>query len=258
MNRKQIRSLLTKPVKTGLTVAALALLSTSLLQAHEGGQHEPAMEISSEDSHAQHKAMMAEMKMDHSAHEDHAMATEGEDPHAHHKAMMSNMAGKDQVQRSSHDYKAPHLTMLNQNGEPVAIDKLLNSDKPVLVNFIFTTCPTICPVLSSTFSIVNRELAGVENLSMISISIDPEEDTPEALQRYAKKFEARDNWSFITGSVEDSIQLQKAFDIYRGSKMNHEPVTYLRASADKPWTRLDGFPSSEQLVSEYHHMTMGH
>ncbi|WP_299203930.1 SCO family protein [uncultured Amphritea sp.] len=248
MNRKYTRSQFTKPVKAGLTIVALATLFTSSLQAHE-------------DTHQMHR-MMAEMKMDnnmnHNAHEGHIMTTEGKDPHAQHKMMMTDVSAKDKVERSRHDYKASAVTMLNQNGKPIDIDKLLNSDKPMMVNFIFTTCPTICPVLSSTFSIVNRELAEAKDLTMISISIDPEADTPEALQRYAKKFEARENWIFITGSVEDSITLQKAFDIYRGSKMNHEPVTYLRASSDKSWTRLDGFPSSDQLISEYHHMKMGH
>lgn len=196
-------------------------------------------------------------EMDHSNHQSHAMAASSDDPHAKHKAMMADPA-KDKVNRSHHDYKAPPLTMLNQKSEYVDIQQLLNNKKPMMVNFIFTTCPTICPVLSSTFSVVNRKLAEEKDLTMISISIDPEEDTPTALQRYAKKFEASDNWIFITGAIEDSIELQKAFDIYRGSKMNHEPVTYLRANADKPWTRLDGFPGSEQLISEYHHMQMGH
>ncbi|WP_290704277.1 SCO family protein [Amphritea sp.] len=196
-------------------------------------------------------------EMDHSSHQKHAMTAESDDPHAQHKAMMAS-SDKDKVKRSNQTYNVPPLTMVNQTSDAVNIQQLLNSDKPMMVNFIFTTCPTICPVLSSTFSVVNRKLAEEKELTMISISIDPEEDTPAALQRYARKFEARDNWIFITGAIEDSIELQKAFDIYRGSKMNHEPVTYLRSRADKPWTRLDGFPSSEQLISEYHHMKMGH
>lgn len=258
MNRMNTKSFLTKSVKAGLTFVTLVTIFAAPIQAHSNNE-EDTLAANTKDPHVQHKAMMADNKMDHSAHKGHSMGAESEDPHAQHKAMMANTdSAKDTVKRSSHDYKAPPLEMLNQNNETVAIQQLLRSDKPIMVNFIFTTCPTICPVLSSTFSVVNRELAEAKGLTMISISIDPEADTPEALQRYAKKFEARENWTFVTGTIEDSIQLQRAFDIYRGSKMNHEPVTYLRASKDKSWIRLDGFPSSEQLISEYHHMSMGH
>lgn len=258
MNGINTKSLLTHSVKSGLTIITLVTIFAAPLQAHSDHEKDTVV-ANTKDSHAQHKAMLAENKLDHSAHKGHSMAEKSEDPHAQHKAMIADSASaKDTVKRSTHDYNAPRLTMLNQNNETVAIQQLLRSNKPIMVNFIFTTCPTICPVLSSTFSVVNRELAGAKNLTMISISIDPEADTPTALQQYAKKFEARENWTFVTGTIEDSIQLQKAFDIYRGSKMNHEPVTYLRANANKPWTRLDGFPSSEQLISEYHHMNMGH
>ncbi|BBB26764.1 SCO family protein [Amphritea japonica] len=247
MNRMYIRTTLYKAV-----ISATVLLLTLSSQAAEMDHSNHASHGTNADSETS-----ANNTMDHSAHQKHSMAAESNDPHAHHKAMMSN-SSKDKILRSSHDYKAPSLTMLNQKGESIEVQQLLNSDKPMMVNFIFTTCPTICPVLSSTFSVVNRKLAEEKDLTMISISIDPEEDTPEALQRYAAKFEARDNWTFITGAIEDSITLQKAFNIYRGSKMNHEPVTYLRANASKPWTRLEGFPSSEQLIGEYHHMQMGH
>ena len=61
---------------------------------------------------------------------------------------------------------------------------------------------------------------------MISFSIDPEYDTPERLRKYAALFNAGPQWQFLTGSLANSVAIQKAFDVYRGNKMNHEP-TYL-------------------------------
>lgn len=117
-----------------------------------------------------------------------------------------------------------------------------------MLNFIFTTCTTVCPVMSATFSQAQGKLGKVR---MISISIDPEHDTPSRLKEYAKRFEAGPQWSMLTGSLENSIAVQRAFDIYRGDKMNHEPVTFMRKEPDQPWVRINGFISADDLVREY-------
>ena len=85
---------------------------------------------------------------------------------------------------------------------------------------------------------------------MISISIDPEEDTPARLSEYAKRFNAGSQWRFYTGSVEASIAAQRAFDVYRGDKMSHSPVTLYRAAPGQPWLRLDGFATPDSLIAE--------
>lgn len=90
---------------------------------------------------------------------------------------------------------------------------------------------------------------------MVSISIDPEYDTPARLRTYARKFHAGPQWSYYTGTMEASIAMQKAFDVYRGDKMNHSPVTFLRVGAGSPWLRLDGFATPDLLLSEYRRLT---
>jgi protein SCO1 len=168
------------------------------------------------------------------------------DHHAHHHHEVP--AG---IQRSEASYAIPDLTLVNQDGQRVAVHDLLNADKPVLVNFIFTTCTAICPAMSATFAQVQQGLAGDNaKVSMVSISIDPEQDTPAALAAYAKRFNAGPQWMFLTGSLEDSIAVQKAFDAYRGDKMNHVPLTLLRAAPDAQWVRYGGFASAADLVRD--------
>jgi protein SCO1/2 len=58
-------------------------------------------------------------------------------------------------------------------------------------------------------------------------------------------------WQFYTGTLQDSVTLQKSFDAFRGDKMNHVPVTYLRLSPGKPWVRLDGLASADETVKQY-------
>jgi protein SCO1/2 len=156
---------------------------------------------------------------------------------------------------SKENYPIPDVSLTSEKGTTVSIRDVLNSDRPVMLNFIFTTCTTICPVLSASFSQVQDAMGGeVEDIAMVSISIDPEYDTVEKLSAYAQRFEAGEQWQFFTGQLEDVIAVERAFDIFRGSKMNHEPVTLIRTSKDQPWLRIDGLANAGDIVSEYRNL----
>ena len=169
------------------------------------------------------------------------------DHHAHHRMMME----KKDYKVDKAEYAIPDVVLTSHKGEQTRLPQLLNGDKPVMLNFIFTTCTTICPVLSASFHQVQEILGEDQSVSMISITIDPEYDTPEQLMKYAKRFEAKDNWQFFTGSYKDVVTVEKAFDIFRGSKMNHEPITLIRGQAASAWTRIDGLASAEDIIKEY-------
>ena len=157
------------------------------------------------------------------------------------------------VKREQATYTVPDVTMTNQNGQKVSLPKLLNSDQPVMLNFIFTSCTAICPAMSATFASVQKRLGSdSEKVHMISVSIDPEYDTPDALKAYAQRFKAGPQWAFLTGSQDDSIAVQKAFDADRGDKMNHAPLTLIRATRDSQWIRYDGFATAAELTEELH------
>lgn len=170
------------------------------------------------------------------------------DPHAHHKMMMKQPGYTSSV----HSYTVPELYLIDTHNKKISLTKALDDEGPVILNFIFTTCTTICPVLSATFSQVQRELGSeAENVRMISVTIDPEQDTPERLKEYAGRFKAEAGWKFLTGSVDDIIATQKAFNAYRGDKMNHIPLTFLHSTSGGPWVRLEGFTSAAEVVAAY-------
>lgn len=182
---------------------------------------------------------------DEAMHHDH-MAMGHDDMHAMH-----HHPEADAIVRTQISNEIPDVTMIGMNGEKVNLRSELNNS-PVLVDFIFTTCSTICPALSATMSDVQQTLAkeGIK-AHLVSISIDPEQDTPAQLKAYAAKFNAGPGWEFFTGTLADSIAVQKAFNAYRGDKMNHTALTLLRSSPNAPWVRIDGFISSKELVAEY-------
>jgi protein SCO1/2 len=169
------------------------------------------------------------------------------DPHAHHRMVASSST----TERSTADYEIPDLTMLDQRGERISLPEFFDTDRPVMVNFLFTTCTAICPMMASIFQQVQRRLGDeAEKVLMVSVSIDPEHDSPEALAEYAARFRAGPQWYFLTGTLEQSIAVQKAFDAYSGDKMNHAPLTLLRDDENGKWIRLDGFASADELERE--------
>ncbi len=156
-----------------------------------------------------------------------------------------------ELKRTTERYSPAQVRLRDQFGNKVSIDDLLGQDKPVLVNFIYTTCTAICPPMSATFSKVQADLgADAEKIVMISISIDPEHDSPDVLQAYAKRFKAKSQWIFLTGSLDDSIKVQQSFNAYHGDKMNHSPLTLFRASKKEQWIRYEGFADAADLVNE--------
>jgi len=168
----------------------------------------------------------------------------GSDVHAHH-----HHAVVPALSRTTASYAIPDVRLTNQNGELISLRTLLEGPEPVLLNFIFTSCTTICPVMSGTFAQVQKDLGpDVGKVRMISISIDPEHDTPAQLTTYAKRFDAGPQWFFLTGKPEDIVVVQRAFDAYRGDKMNHTPLTLLHASPGAEWIRYDGFASGADLT----------
>jgi protein SCO1/2 len=173
--------------------------------------------------------------------------------HAHHQVSQN----RDEYVRSEHAYTVPDVSLVNMEGKKISLNSELNSDIPTLLNFIFTSCTAICPVMTSTFSQVQDNLSQYpEAFKMVSISIDPEQDTPETLQKYANKYQAGANWDFLTGNLEAILEIQRAFNAYRGNKMNHVPITFMRATNTDPWVRIEGFTSAKALVGEYQKIVM--
>lgn len=156
------------------------------------------------------------------------------------------------LRRSTVDYTIPDLELVTEEGRSARLRSELDDGRPVVLNFIYTSCQTTCPMSSVVFASFQRKLgAASRRVHLVSISIDPDQDTPPRLREYSSHFAARAGWSFYTGSVANILAAQRAFDAYRGDKMNHIPVTLLRKSPGAPWTRLEGLIGPDELYKEY-------
>jgi protein SCO1/2 len=140
------------------------------------------------------------------------------------------MAAGPGYKRSVVRYVVPDVVLVNQDGARVRLQSLIASGKPVVLDFIYGTCTTICPVLSAGYTSLQGKLGpDTRKMQLISVSIDPEHDTPKVMKGYLKQYRAKPGWDFLTGSREDIDRVMRAFDSYVSDKMYHKQVTFIRA-----------------------------
>lgn len=112
--------------------------------------------------------------------------------------------------------KVPHFELTDQNNKKITDKDMLG--KVYLVEFFYSTCPTICPVMNSNMKYIDQKINN-PNFGIISISIDPTHDTPQVLKDHAKMIGATSpNWHFLTGDRDYIGKLADQFNIYVGDK----------------------------------------
>ncbi len=104
----------------------------------------------------------------------------------------------------------PDFSFVNQNGETVTNDKV--KGKIYVANFIFTTCPTICPTMTYNMKYVQDKLSVYPDVHFLSHTVDPEKDTPEQLLHYAREMRADlSNWDFLTGEKDELYKIAESY-----------------------------------------------
>ncbi len=153
--------------------------------------------------------------------------------------------------RTVENYTVPDVVLVDQDGKKVRLKDLLQSDKPVIVEFIFGTCTTICPILSAGFTNLQHKLGpDTRKVRLVSISIDPENDTPRVMKEYLKRYQSKPGWEFLTGTRSDIDKTMLAFDAFVSNKMFHKPITLIRLPDSGKWIRIYGLMSTSEFMEE--------
>jgi protein SCO1/2 len=161
-------------------------------------------------------------------------------------------AAEARYQRSVERYRAPDVELVNQDGEKIRLRELVETDQAVVIDFIYGTCTTICPVLSAGYVSLQKKLAKEgRSVRLISITIDPENDTPRVMKDYLERYRAQPGWDFLTGTRADIDKVMTAFNAYIPDKMSHYPLNMIRNPKDGTWVRLFGIMSSKEFMGEY-------
>jgi len=144
----------------------------------------------------------------------------------------------------------PDVELLDQNGRKVHFYTDLVKGQTVVINFIFTTCTTICPPLGATFARLQKELGDKvgRDVRFISISVDPATDTPERLKAWGAKFHAGEGWTFVTGNKPQVDELLYALGASSARREDHSPTVLIGNDVHGNWTRTYGLANTSQLV----------
>jgi protein SCO1/2 len=141
--------------------------------------------------------------------------------------------------------------LLDQDGRAVKFASDVVGDRLVVIDFVFTTCTTICPILSAKLARVQEKLGDRlgREVRLISVSIDPARDTPERLKAYAARFKAREGWTWVTGEPEAVNGLLKGLGAYTADFTAHAPMMLVGDGRTGRWARLNGFPDPDRVVA---------
>lgn len=145
----------------------------------------------------------------------------------------------------------PDVKLVDQDGKPVNFYTDLVKDQVVAMNFVFTSCGTICPPMGANFAKLQKLLGarpGGPRVRLISVSIDPGTDTPGRLKAWAAKFGAGPGWTLVTGDREEIERLLKSLGVYSGLPDRHTPVVLVGDDASHQWTRVYGLAPPDRLA----------
>ena len=174
--------------------------------------------------------------------------TPDHDMHRHRSiALMPTNSGDDKAQKS---FVPPESVVFDQDGKKLHFYSDLVKGKLVVINFIYTTCKTICPTQGAAFSALQGRLGDRlgKQVYLVSISVDPEIDSPRRLKSWAARFGARKGWILITGKKTEMNNLVKALTGDPITKQFHGSEILIGNDRNGKWVREYGLANVNDLI----------
>ena len=176
-----------------------------------------------------------------------AIAMADEDPHAKHRAMMKQ---ESEPAAESADIDLRDRWLMDQDERELKFVSDVIGDNIVVMDFVYTTCTTICPVLSALFTQVQGKLGDAvgDEVMLVSMSVDPIRDTPQRLKAYSAKHRAGDGWLWLTGPKPAVDDVLTGLGAYTTNFEDHPSMILIGDGRTGEWRRLFGFPNPDRIV----------
>lgn len=180
--------------------------------------------------------------------EDHHGHAGGGHVHAQHEAH----GAAQPLAAQATEVKLADARLIDQNGAALGFKSDVIGKKIVVMDFVYTTCTTVCPVLSALFGQVQSRLgsrAG-RDVALVSVTVDPVRDTPARLKEYSARFDAGPGWIWLTGQKPVVDGVLKSLGAYTSNFVDHPALVLVGDGATGKWTRYYGFPDPDQIVAK--------
>lgn len=172
---------------------------------------------------------------------------------AHKPAVMTETSGSANDKSISARSAAyfPNHTLITQDDKPVHFYDDLLKGKIVLINFMFTQCQGVCSPMTANLSKVQSYLGEQvgSKVSILSITVDPANDTPAVLKAYAEKHKAGPGWYFLTGKKENVDWILYKLGGYVAEPGQHSSVLIIGNEATGEWIKVHAMSSPAQIAA---------
>jgi len=146
-------------------------------------------------------------------------------------------------------WRIPEVRLTNQNGDEVRLSDVLNK-RIALISFIDTGCSTICPLVGATVAAVAEDLKDdTSNVAIVSISIDPDWDTPDRLLAWRNLYGEIPEWTLLTGLRPEISKLLRSFGTYSANLEDHLDILLVGPDSDGHWTRMSSLASRAEVTA---------
>lgn len=163
------------------------------------------------------------------------------------------LAGQQAGSDATVDVKLLDLELVDKRGNPVKFQSEAIGDRIVVIDFVYTRCTTVCPVLSQVLALVQDGLGdrlNGQDIRLVSISVDPTADTPARLNAFAVRFGAGPAWWWLTGRKHDIDRVLDALGAYTPDFADHPSMVLVGDGRNGGWTRFYGFPSPDRILAK--------
>lgn len=170
----------------------------------------------------------------------------------HHEKHFSSSEGTPKTQSKDTDVHLFDLELVNQDGEPVRFKSDVIGDKLIVMNFVYTTCKTACPIQTAIFMRLQQELGPRlgDDVLLVSISIDSATDIPQRLKAYGQKHNAGPGWIWLTGKKLNVDQVLVGLRAYSSDIVEHPSMILVGDGRHGNWSRYYGFPKIENIMDK--------
>jgi len=143
----------------------------------------------------------------------------------------------------------PDIEVVNQDGEHVRFNSQVVEGRIAIVTGFFTNCSSMCPITQEKLAQVAKLLGARlgKDVVIVSVSVDPENDTPARMKEWAEKFHTGAGWTLLSGNRTDVDTLMKALGLFVELRQRHQSALMI-GSAATGWVRISSWTSSEKLA----------
>ena len=142
-------------------------------------------------------------------------------------------------------------SLVDQDGKPVRFTSQVLGDRLVVMDFVYTSCTTVCPVVSAILAQVQERLGARlgKEVALVTVSVDPQRDTPARMKAYAARHGARSGWTWLTGTPGGIAEVLKGSGTYTANFEDHPAVILVGDPRSGQWNRYYGFADPKDLLA---------